>query len=103
MTPVTELAHARVMAGDAAACSTMVMGHGMPGSMPHGPSHQHQANCCEFCPSGCVTVALPAAFQSIVALHATRHAADTGSDFGVIPGRPRYLLPFSIAPPSFSV
>jgi hypothetical protein len=100
--PETQLAHAQAMAHDAAQHGAAPAMHHHMAPAPHGSRHQHGDSCCDLCPAGCQTVALPppmAGLAAIIASHAFG-VATAGQDLVV--QRSQHVLPFSLAPPLLS-
>jgi hypothetical protein len=104
LAPVTQLAHAQAMAHDAAQHrAASAMHHHMPPlSSPHSQRHQHGATCCDLCPSGCQTVALPPAIAGLAAIVASHSFGLAAAGHSLVPRRPQHILPFSLAPPPLS-
>lgn len=100
--PVTQLAHAQAMAHDAAqhgAASTM---HHHMAPVPHGSRHQHGDTCCDLCPAGCQTVALPPAMPRLAAFIASHAFGVATASHDFVVRRLQHVLPFSLAPPFLS-
>ena len=102
--PQVQLAHAESMA-HSAECATAAGGHDHQGSQSHGhhAQHQHDAACCDFCGTGCATVALPALGISAPVQIARIVAVAPPSLPRSTALSAQHLLPFSLAPPSTSV
>lgn len=105
LAPLSQMAHAQAMIHEAAdSCAHPSMHHHMtPASAPHGSRHQHGANCCDLCPAGCQTLALPPAMAGLSAIIASHIFQAATSRRNFVPRRAQHLLPFSLAPPFASV
>jgi hypothetical protein len=102
LAPVTQLAHAQAMAHDAAQHrATSPMHHHMAPA-PHGSRHQHGDTCCDLCPAGCQTVALPPAMAGLAAVIGSHSFGLVTAGHEFVPRRSQHLLPFSLAPPLLS-
>jgi hypothetical protein len=98
LAPVTQLAHAQAMAHDAAQHASSSMHHHMAPA-PHGSRHQHGDTCCDLCPAGCQSVALPPAMTGLGAIIGSHAFGAPTAHHDLVPGRSKHVLPFSLAPP----
>lgn len=105
LAPVTQLAHAQAMVHDAAPhrdAAVMHHHHMVPGSSPHSQHHQHGATCCDLCPSGCQSAALPPTMAGLAAITGSQAFGLATTGHRLVPRRSQHVLPFSLAPPLFS-
>jgi len=100
--PASQLAHARAMAHDAGQHAAAPAMHHHMAPAPHGSRHQHGDTCCDLCPAGCQTVALPPALAGLAAITGSHAFGVATAGHELVARWSQHILPFSLAPPLLS-